>query len=131
MNKQDTKNLIKRYLLWLYKTTKEAFDKYERKFTQLEVDKSLLKKIEGARGVRGVDKYIEEFRKYVTEKENFCLKLKDKGKRIEPEFLWLDIKLSAIEAIIKKYFGAKGLSEIKVLYEKEMQQRILKSMEHK
>ena len=46
MDSRDEKNLNKRYLVWLYKTTKEAFDRFERKFTQLEIDKTILKEIE-------------------------------------------------------------------------------------
>ena len=38
MDKKDEKNLKIRYLTWLYKTVKEAFDRYERKFTQVEID---------------------------------------------------------------------------------------------
>ena len=46
MNSQDVKNLKKRYFVWLYKTTKEAFDKFERKFTQTEIDKDILQELQ-------------------------------------------------------------------------------------
>ena len=52
MDKKDEKNLRIRYLTWLYKTTKEAFDCYERKFTQLEIDEFILKEMEKAQPVQ-------------------------------------------------------------------------------
>ena len=39
---KDSRNLKKRYLIWLYKTTKEALDRIERKFTQADIDKFIL-----------------------------------------------------------------------------------------
>jgi hypothetical protein len=138
MDKQDVTNLTRRYFIWLYKTTKEAFDRYERKFTQLLVDNFLLKEIEkelrdsylpGEK--KDLEKLVNDFRNYIDQKEKACLELKYKGKRISPEFIFLDAKLDAIETAIRKYFGVKGLKEIKKLYEEEMIQRILKSTEHK
>jgi len=138
MDKQDELNLKKRYLIWLYKTIKEAFDKFELKFTQLDIDKGLLEEMEKQlKGTflphekKSLEKYINEFRLYIAEKERTCLKLKYKGKRIDPEFLFLDVKLQAIERMIFSQFGAKALDEIKSLYEKEMTQRLLKNAELK
>lgn len=132
MDKQDVQNLKKRYLLWLYKVTKEAFDKYERKFTQLEVDEELLKEIELALKdsflpgeKKDLEHLVNEFRKYVDEKEETCVKLKYKGKKISPEFIFLDVKLNAIETVIKREFGKKFLEAAKTLYEEEMVQRIM------
>ena len=45
MDAKEIKNLKKRYLIWFYKTTKEALDKIERKFTQMEIDKFILKEL--------------------------------------------------------------------------------------
>ena len=112
MNKQDVRNLRKRYLVWLYKTTKEAFDKYERKFTQTDIDKDLL------------------YREYISAKENSCLELKYQGKKTNPEFIFLDLKLNAIEKLITKELGRRGLEKIKAHYEQEMTKRILRSVEH-
>jgi hypothetical protein len=138
MDKQDVDNLTKRYFIWLYKTTKEAFDRYERKFTQLLVDNFLLKEIEKElrdsylpAEKKDLEKMVNDFRSYIVQKEKACLELKYKGKRINPEFIFLDVKLNAIEIAIKKYFGVKGLKEIKQLYEEEMSERILKNTEHK
>ncbi len=138
MDKQDVKNLKKRYLVWLYKTTKDAFDRYERKFTQLDMDKELLAEIEKELKTaylpddkKELEKFVNDFMNYIDEKEKQCLALKYKGKKINPEFLFLDIKLEAIEKIIVGELGKKALEEIKELYEQEMISRIIKSAEHK
>jgi len=138
MNKQDIKNLKKRYLVWLYMTTKEAFDRYERKFTQLEIDEFMLfemeKELKGAYlpGEKNeLEKYINDFREYIAEKEKACLKLKYKGKRIDPEFLFLDMKLEAIEKAIVNELGAKALDEIGAFYESEMTEKISRGTKHK
>jgi len=138
MDKQDLLNLKKRYLIWLYKTTKEAFDRYERKFTQLEIDEGVLKEIEAELKdlympdeKETLEKFVNDYRDYIIEKENACLKLKYKGQKINPEFIFLDIKLSAIENIIRKELGLRCLKEIRDAYEKEMQQRILSAREEK
>jgi uncharacterized protein YdiU (UPF0061 family) len=134
MDKQDELNLKKRYLLWLYKTTKEQFDSYERKFTQLEIDEYLLREIENdLKGAylpgekKELEKLVNDFRSYVDKKEESCLKLKYKGKKINPYFIFMDVKLEAIEKAIKKEFDKAALDEIKQAYEGEMRERILKS----
>ena len=136
MNKQDVKNLRKRYFIWLYKTTKEEFDKYERKFTQTDIDKDLLLEMEnqlmGAflpHEKEYLEKFVNQYREYISSKEKACLELKYQGKKTNPEFLFLDVKLNAIEKLIVKELGGRGLERIKALYEREMTQHILKSTE--
>lgn len=138
MDNKDLKNLKKRYLIWLYKTTKEAFDKYERKFTQADIDRFLLvemeKELKNAylpEEKEQLEKYVNDFRDYIAEKQKACAVLKYKDKKIKPEFLFLDVKLEAIEKAISAEFGRRTLEEIKALYEKEMTERILKSTETK
>jgi len=138
MDKQDLLNLKKRYLIWLYKTTKEAFDCYERKFTQLELDEDLLKEIElelkdtyMPQEKKALEKLVNDYRNYIVEKENACLKLKYKGKKINPEFIFLDAKLNAIETIIARELGRGALAQIKEAYEKEMERRILEERQQK
>jgi hypothetical protein len=137
MNNQDIKNLKKRYFVWLYKTTKEAFDKYERKFTQVDIDKDILLEMENT--LMGaylphekvqLEKMVNNFQEYISTKEKACLELKYQGLRTNPEFIFLDVKLNAIEKLIIKEFGKKSLEEIKAFYEKEMISRILRSTEH-
>ena len=138
MDKQDVKNLKKRYLIWLYMTTKEAFDRYERKFTQFDIDEFMLfemeKELKDAylpAGKKVFEKHINDFRDYIAKKEEICMKLKYKGKRINPEFLFLDIKLQAVEKAIVKELGSRALDEIKDFYEQEMTLKISRGVKHK
>ena len=137
MNNQDVKNLQKRYFVWLYKTTKEAFDKFERKFTQVDIDKDILLEMENAlmgsylpHEKAALEKLINNFQEYIAGKEKSCLELKYQGLRTNPEFIFLDVKLNAIEKLIIKEFGRKALVEVKSLYENEMTRRILRGAEH-
>ncbi len=137
MNSQDVKNLKKRYLIWLYKTTKEAFDKYERKFTQIDIDKDILREIENTllgaylpHEKAPLEKLVNEFQEYISAKEKSCLELKYQGLRTNPEFIFLDVKLDAIEKLITKELGRRGLAQIKAIYEEEMARRIMRSTEH-
>lgn len=138
MDKQDIKNLKKRYLIWLYMTTKEAFDRYERKFTQLDIDEFMLKEIEKdfkeaylPNDKKALEKFVNDYRDYIAEKEKMCLKLKYKGKRTNPDFLFLYVKLEAVEKAILDVLGTKGLAEIKKFYEEEMILKISRGVKHK
>ncbi|MCX5710901.1 MAG: hypothetical protein NT060_02890 [Candidatus Omnitrophica bacterium] len=130
MHKQDIKNLKRRYLVWFYKTTKEALDKIERKFTQVEVDKFILKELKKQNKAKGTEKLLAGFEAYMLEKEMDGFVLKYDGKQIRPEYTFLVMKLQAVEKAIQKELGNKALDKIKVLYEREMTERILKSTEH-
>jgi hypothetical protein len=130
MNKQDIKNLKKRYLIWFYKSAKEALDKIERKFTQAEIDKFILKELKKKDRSGRLKSFIDDFDAYVQKKEQDGFALKFVNKELKPEYLFLVYKLEAIEKVIVKELGKKSLKEIKSLYEKEMTERILKSTEH-
>lgn len=130
MDERDLKNLKKRYLIWLYKATKEALDKIERKFTQLEIDNFILRQLKGGKNAGKIDKFIAELEEYIRNKEKDSLCLKFENKELKPDFRFLDLKLKAIEKSIVKELGRKALKEIKLLYETEMTQRILKNTEH-
>ena len=82
-------------------------------------------------GKKALERYINAFRDYIAEKEKTCLKLKYKGKRIDPEFLFLDAKLKAIGKAIVKELGSKALNEIKNFYEQEMILKISRGVKHK
>ncbi|MDO8489483.1 MAG: hypothetical protein Q7S42_05175 [Candidatus Omnitrophota bacterium] len=136
MNNQDIKNLKKRYFIWLYKGAKEAFDKYERKFTQVDIDKDILDEMEkellGAylpHEKDALQKHIDDFHKYIENKEKACSELRDQHRKINPDFIYSEIKLNAVEKVIGQELGRRGLQEIRSLYEKEMTERILKNME--
>jgi hypothetical protein len=129
--------LKKRYFIWLYKTTKEAFDKYERKFTQVDIDKDILREMENVlmgaylpHEKAELEKLVNNFQEYIAGKEKTCLELKYQGLRTNPEFIFLDVKLNVIEKLIIQEFGRKTLEEVKGLYEKEMTARILRGAEH-
>ena len=130
MDQKDKKDLKKRYLLWLYKTTKEALDKIERKFTQLEIDKFILKELRRLDKNRKIEKHIREFESYIQHKEKEGLGLKYENNQLKPDYSFLALKLKAIESSIVKELDKNTLKEIKSLYEKEMTERILKSTEH-
>jgi hypothetical protein len=131
MEKQDILNLKKRYLIWLYKTTKEAWDKVERKFTQLDIDRAILDELNKLDSSKRAKSFIEGFANYIRNKEKEGLDLKYEGSKLKPDYYFLDLKLRAIEKVIVRELGKKALGEIKSLYEKEMTERILKSTEHK
>lgn len=130
MNKQDLKNLKKRYLVWFYKTTKEALDKIERKFSQAEVDRFILKELKKLDKEKAVESCILQFEEYIQKKEQEGLNLKFENKKLKPHYLFLVLKLEAIEKAITEELGKEALKEIKVLYEMEMTERILRSTEH-
>ena len=130
MENHDLKDLKRRYLVWFYKTTKEAWDKIERKFTQIEVDELILEELKKDERSQKVKYFIDEFEAYIKRKSEDGLALKYDGKELKPEYLFLSLKLEAIEKAIVKELGKPALSKIKALYEKEMTERILKSTEH-
>lgn len=132
ISKFDKKNLKKRYLVWFYKTLKEEVDKVERKFTQVEVDEFVLEDIkkESKKFSQSIEKQIEGFEKYIQSKEKSGNQLKFNGKKLKSEYLFLLLKLNAVEKAIVKELGKSALSEIKEIYEREMTNRILESRGH-
>ncbi len=130
MHKKDIKNLKKRYLVWFYKTAKEALDKIDRKFTQVEIDRFILKELKKADKYNVLGSFTSKFADYIQKKEEDGLNLKFENKKIRPEYLFNALRLQVIEKAIVKELGKKGLEEIKLLYEIEMTERILRSTEH-
>ena len=129
MEKNDILNLKKRYLIWLFKETKEALDRVDRKFTQIDIDKFILGELQ--KGTVAEKKYLDEFITYVNNKEQDCQKIKSGDRYLNSEHQFLSLKLQAIEKSIVNELGAEGLEEIKNLYHQEMVDRILRSTEHK
>lgn len=130
MRAQDEKNLTKRYLVWLYKTTKEAFDKVERRFTQIAVDKAILADLEKSGPKGAMEHLIEDWRQYIAGKEREGIDAKFEGTSVRQEHRFVELKLQAVEKIIIEQFGEKALDEIRDLYEKEMTDRIMKARDH-
>ncbi len=130
MNKKDTKNLKKRYLIWFYKTAKEALDKIERKFTQVEIDRFILKQLKKTDKKGEIERFVRQFEEYILKKEQDGINLKYEKQKLKPEYLFLNLRLEAVEKAIAKELGKECLEEIKLLYEIEMTERILSSREH-
>ncbi len=136
---QAHRDLIRRYLLWFFKTTKESFERIERKTTQLMVDEYVLQRIKTAgRGLpaygRGeYDGFVKEFEVYIKTKREDELKLKfsdGKGKSLHPQYVYFKNRLQAVEAAIRHFLGEKELRAMRSLYEKEFTSRILQARDH-
>lgn len=136
---QNEKNLIRRYLIWCYKTVKEELDKVDRYFTQLEADEFVLKQLKMTKeykfssGNQAYKDSVDQFKVYMKKKETNVLqkKFKDSKRRVlNPEYQYYHYRFIAIEKAIRHFLGAKELDNICLLYEKEMISRILQAREH-
>lgn len=134
------KKLIRRYLIWCYKTTKEELERTDRKFTQLIVDQFILDQLhKTSHSIPGIsrEKYlqeIEKFKEYKNKKKEEALaqKFLDQTKETpHANYLYLKNRLGAVEKAIVSFLGKKELRAIELLYEKEMTQRILQAREHR
>jgi len=128
------KNLIRRYLVWCYKETKEKVDKIDRYFTQLKADDFILAQLKNTKdygpsaGHKDYKMLVDQFKSYMSKKKLNVLKKKFKdSKRIQlnPEYQYLCNRFSAIEKAIVHFLGANELNNISLLYEQEMTKRIL------
>lgn len=135
----NQKNLIRRYLIWCYKTTKEELDRIDRYATQNMVDTVLLKKLRNGlrfKKASADDSYralIIQFQEYMQKKlENADQKKFVDGfqKDLKPEYQYLLDRCRVIEETIRYFLGKKELAHICSLYEQEMIQRILQAKEH-
>lgn len=129
------KTLIRRYLVWCYKTTREDLDRIDRKFTQLTVDDFILTNLEKISGPEGqvLNKSIEGFKVYIDKKKESALaeKFSDPHrKQLQPQYLYLCKRLSAVESAVRFFLGPQELGKIRTLYESEMTTRILQAREH-
>jgi hypothetical protein len=135
MQRDDIKNLKFRYLLWLYRTTKEGFDRIERKFTQVDIDRTIMRYMREHINTRNIrrkneaKKFIKDFKEYIDKKEREGRALKFEGRKLRAEYYHLSLKLEAIEKAIVEELGNRGLKGIKTLYEHEMRRRIMEAQE--
>lgn len=132
---QKENKLIRRYLLWCYKTTRETIERIDRKFTQLTVDKFVLGGLtedkNWGKSTMGSD--IEAFIQYIKDKEDAALleKYSDATKGIvSGNYAYLTKRLQLIEKAIKHFCGSKALEQMDELFEREMTQRILQARDH-
>jgi len=137
MDRRDIKNLKFRYLLWLYKTTKEALDRIERKFTQADIDKKIMRDMgknfdsKDLKKKKEARKLLRDFKEYIDKKEKDGRELKFDGRKLQPEYYHLSLKLEAIEKAVVEELGRRRLREIQVLYELEMRRKIIEAQDHK
>ncbi len=131
-------HLIRRYLLWCYKTTKEELDRIDRKFTQLVVDEEILKILRRQNIKLTEDQsnqYAERlasFEQYIEKKRTqaHAEKFSDHGpKSLQADYLYLKNRLTAIEQAAQLILGKNALTQIQTQYEGEMRKRILESRE--
>lgn len=124
MERNDKRSLQKRYLFWLYKTTKDELDKIDRKFTQLEIDRRIQEILvkssrKAGRALQGgIGLLVEEWKGYIAQKERDALRLKfSEGGALDPKYVFLHLKLKSISQVILAMFGAGVLEEFKSRYE--------------
>ena len=136
---QNEKNLLRRYLMWCYKTTKEELDKVDRYFTQLKADDFVLKQLKrseeyrSSKGAKAYKDMVDQFQVYMSTKEMNVLKkkFKDSGqKALNSDYQYLKNRFAAIEGAIRYFLGSKELGKMRSLYEREMTGRILQAREH-
>ncbi len=133
---QKEQDLVRRYLVWCYKTTKEELDRTDRYFTQAVVDDYLAERL------KSLPEYKDERTSFYKSVENFVQyalgkRAKAEGKKfadpaqasIHPDYLYLKARFAAIEQAVCHFFDQKELEKIAALYEKEMTERILKARE--
>lgn len=127
MQNRERIKLKRRYLIWLYKTTKECIDRIERKLTQLDIDRFILSELETQDATRELAEQIAKWDAYIHRKEQDTLSLKSEGKDVQKECRFLELKLRAVEKAIVRELGKKALADIQGMYESEMVARILAS----
>ena len=134
------KELTRRYLIWCYKTTKESLDRIDRYFTQLQVDKVILRELTKSKEYKSpkknfnYNKLVADFILYMERKESNVTSRKyvDPAKKeILPNYLYLQNRFKAIEKSIVQFLGKAELTKINKIYEEEMTKRIFAAREHR
>jgi hypothetical protein len=134
----NEKNLLRRYLIWCYKTTKEDLDRVDRYYTQYVADHFMLEELKSAKIFHKTRfpqycKLVEDFSGYVEKKKRSAdsKRYADPAKKeFADQYQYLTQRFSAIEKAIKHFLGANELNRICQLYEQEMTTRILQAREH-
>ena len=133
----NEKNLIRRYLVWCYKTTKEDLDRIDRYYTQIQVDHFMLDVLKNDKNDKGggeaYSQLVDNFKIYIATKKNNVdgKKFKDVSRQIPTaDYLYLKNRFAAIEKAIIYFLGKNEFKNITKLYETEMTRRILEAREH-
>lgn len=130
--------LYRRYLLWAYKSTRESFERIERKTTQLAVDESLKKHLQGVKPDLNASHHIEyqrllgEFNAYIDQKrkDEKEQKWSKEGQGYSAQYAYLKARLEAIEQAINQILGPNAVKEFDRLFEEEFTRRILEAKDH-
>ncbi len=132
---KEKQRLIRRYLIWCYKTTKEEFERIERKFTQLTVDEYVLvyltrKYSKINHRLCGDQARLNGFKQYIEKKRSdaFAKKFSSQTQtKLVSKYSYLKNRLEAVEKAIEHFLGKADLNNIQTLYENEMTNRILQA----
>ncbi len=136
--KKDIVDLKKRYLIWLYKTTKEILDRINRKYTQIDIDKTMFQQIKRSAGGlpdlvnKDLEKHLQDLSAYIDSKEKTLFKISFGNNTKEvttSDYIFLNLKLKSIVSQIKKLKGVSFLKFIEDEYQKEMISRIFDEKE--
>ncbi len=120
----NERRLLRRYLVWCYKTTKEELDRLDRYETQLRVDRFVRGRLEA--GTVDVEQ-VRAFDAYVQAKE----KRARAARGADPaRYGYLRHRLTAVEEAVRVFLGEAVLDEIVRSYEEEMTSRILRATDH-
>lgn len=128
----DRDSLYKRYLFWLYKTIREDVDRIDRKFTQLVLDEKIAALLERDMASldkelhQGVGPFVEEWKAYIAQKADDARKLKfSESGLLKFEYVFLRLKLKAVERLIVERLGRRHLNEFRRRLEEAAMQGIL------
>lgn len=131
-DKDDMKSLHKRYLLWLYKMTRDELDKIDRKITQLDIDRRIEKILNKKVSLlpqdskKALEPDLREWKEYIFQKESDAQKLKfNEDGSIAGNYLFLRLKLQAVVDEVRARLGKNELARFKRLYEETCVARIL------
>ena len=132
LSRFDTLSLTKRYLLWMYKTTKDEVDRIDRRFTQLDTDRFIADfffKLSGRLNKKSRDAlspFFQEWDDYIAAKEQDADRLKYAAPgELEARYAFLHLKLQAVLAAARHFLGPKSIGEFQRLYETKSIEQIL------
>ena len=130
----NERQLVRRYLIWCYKTTKEDLDRVDRYYTQFLVDQFVLDCLnKNKNSDADYKKLVKNFEEYMAKKRaNVDIKkFQDPTQnKLNPDYQYLHNRFLAIKKAIIQFLGKKELTKIINLYEEEMTNRILTAREH-
>ena len=132
LSRAASHGLTRRYLLWMYKTTKDELDRIDRKFTQLDVDRFIADyffKFSDRLNKESRDAlspFFREWDEYIETKERDAEELKYVGpEELEAHYAFLHLKHQAILSAVRRFLGSKSIQEFQRLYEAKAIENIL------